>query len=360
MNARERFLETLRFGKPDRIYYQPEWLFGETIKRWQKEGMPADCHVEDFLGFDRFECIPINMGLIPGFEEVVFEETKDCVIATGADGVKAMNFKVKPAMAHYLEFPVKDRTTWENYKEKMNPGSPARYPRFWDDLKRCWKGRDYPLGIHAGSFYGWPRNWIGMESFSLMLYDDPILVKEICDYIGDFVLKVIEKAVSEVDLDFALIWEDLGFKTGPLISPALFREFMLPNYKRITTFLKGHGIDIIIVDSDGNNDVMMPLWIEGGVSGIYPLEVAANSDPIALRKQYSKKLQLIGGIDKRVLAHSKDEIEKEVMSKVPWLLEQGGYIPWVDHAVPPDVPLENYLYYRKLLKEISFKIFGTA
>lgn len=354
MNARERYRETLKFGKPDRIFYFPEWRFEETIKRWQREGMPVDCHFDDFFGFDRYECVPINMGLLPLFEEVVIEETKDYKIAIGVDGVKAKNFKVKPAMAHYLEFPVKDRKTWNEYKERLNPNSPARYPRFWNDLKRCYKDRDYPLGIHAGSFYGWPRNWIGVENFSLMLYDNPELVKDICDYIGDFVIKVIERAVLEIELDFALIWEDLGFKTGPLISPELFREFMLPNYKRVTKFLIEHKIDIIMVDSDGNNDVIIPLWLEGGVSGIYPLEIAANSEPVRLRKEYGKKLQLMGGIDKRELAKTKKEVEKEIMSKIPWMFEQGGYIPMVDHAVPPDVPLENFLYYRQLLKEISY------
>ncbi len=360
MNARERFVETLRFGSPDRIYYEPEGLFPETIKRWQKEGMPVDCHVEDFFGFDRFECVPVSLGLLPLFEEVVIEETKDYIIAVGVDGVKAKNFKVKPAMAHYIEFPIKNRSDWESYKERLNPNSPARYPRFWDDLKRCWKDRDYPLGIDVGSFYGWPRNWIGVENFSLMFHDDPKLVRDICDYIGNFVIKVIEKTVEEVELDFARIWEDLGFKTGPLISPAHFKEFMLPNYKKLTKILKAHNIDIILVDSDGNNDVIIPLWLEGGVSGIYPLEVAADSNPIALRKQYGRNLQLIGGIDKRLLAKGKRDIEKEVMSKVPWLLEQGGYIPLADHVIPPDVPLENYLYYRELLKEISIKIFGSA
>lgn len=81
---------------------------------------------------------------------------------------------------------------------------------------------------------------------------------------------------------------------------------------------------------------------------------------IRLRKEYGKSLQLMGGIDKRKLAKTKKEVEKEVMSKIPWMFEQGGYIPMVDHAVPPDVPLENFLYYRQLLKEISYKIFGCA
>jgi uroporphyrinogen decarboxylase len=61
---------------------------------------------------------------------------------------------------------------------------------------------------------------------------------------------------------------------------------------------------------------------------------------------------MIGGIDKRVLSRGKSEIKQEVMSKVPWLLEQGGYIPSVDHAVPADVPYENYIYYLGLLREV--------
>ena len=74
---------------------------------------------------------------------------------------------------------------------------------------------------------------------------------------------------------------------------------------------------------------------------------------MALRKKYCQGLLIIGGIDKRVLSKDKKAIEKEVMSKVPFLIEQGGYIPIVDHTVPPDVPFEDFLYYRELIRKIA-------
>ena len=91
------------------------------------------------------------------------------------------------------------------------------------------------------------------------------------------------------------------------------------------------------------------------MNGFWPLEVAAGMDPVALRKKYGKQILLIGGIDKRVLAQDKKAIEKEVMGKVPFLVSQGGYIPSLDHTVPPDVSFENYMYYLQLIKAVSFE-----
>ncbi len=353
MNARQRFLETLKFGRPDRPFLLPHWFFEETLERWQGEGLPADVDPGEFFGFDRYEVIPVCVGLFPPFRVQVLEESSERRVLIDSDGVMKEEKKPYPSMPRFLKFPVKDRESWEKLKERLNPASPARYPRWWDDRKRSWKDRDYPLGINAGSFYGWPRNWIGVENLSYLLYDDPDLVADMCRYLADFIVKVMERAVEEVELDFALIWEDLAFKTGPLISPELFRKFMLPGYKKVTLFLKGHGIDIILVDSDGNCDVIMPLWIEGGVTALYPFEVAAGSNALATREKYGKKLAIIGNIDKRALAKGKKEIEEEVLSKVPPLLASGGYIPFVDHCVPPDVPFENFCYYLNLIRDLG-------
>jgi uroporphyrinogen decarboxylase len=355
MNYRERYLETARFGNPDRAFLVPQWFWNETILRWQKEGMPADVHIVHYFGFDRYEVVPINLGLVPPFEVETLEvdEAERTAVIRASDGSIQKIFLDKPelSMPLWLDYPIKTREDWEEYKKRLNPKSPCRYPAWWDDYKRSVKDRDYPLGISVGSFYGWVRNWMGVERLSYMLYDDPNFIREIDEYIADFVIEVTRKAVEELDLDFALFWEDLGMKVGPLISPKHFREIMLPCYKRVTEFLRKNGIDIIWVDSDGNNDPIIPLWLEGGVNGIYPLEVAADQDAVALRKKYGKDLLLMGNIDKRVLARTKEEIEREVLKKVPWLAMQGGYFPFVDHSVPPDVPLENFQYYLDLVKQ---------
>jgi len=76
-------------------------------------------------------------------------------------------------------------------------------------------------------------------------------------------------------------------------------------------------------------------------------------DVVAMRKKFGRNLIIEGGIDKRVLSKGKKEIEEEVNKKVPELLKDGGYFPGIDHSLPPDVPLENYLYYLKLIREIG-------
>jgi uroporphyrinogen-III decarboxylase len=148
------------------------------------------------------------------------------------------------------------------------------------------------------------------------------------------------------------MWEDMAYKTGPHLSPAMFRRFMLKPYQKITSCLRDHGVDLIFVDCDGNPEALVPLWLEGGVNGIYPLERAAGVDPVEWRRKYGRELRLIGGIDKRAMAAGPEAIDAELEHVAP-LLQDGGYIPWCDHLVPPDVPLQNYLYYLERMKEAT-------
>ena len=97
----------------------------------------------------------------------------------------------------------------------------------------------------------------------------------------------------------------------------------------------------------------IPIWLESGINYVWPLAQAAGNDTVALRKKYGKDMILGGAIDKRALVKGKEAIKEEVMSKVPFLLEKGGYFPSVDHVVPPNVTLENYWYYINTLREVA-------
>jgi uroporphyrinogen decarboxylase len=134
------------------------------------------------------------------------------------------------------------------------------------------------------------------------------------------------------------------YKTGPLISPAMFREFVLPGYQRVTAVLAQHGVELSWVDCDGNIEALIPLWIEGGVRGFYPLEVASGMDAGALKRQYGHEIVMWGNVDKRALAKGQAAIDTEIARLAP-VAAAGGFIPLVDHGVPDDVPYEHYLYY---------------
>jgi len=356
MSARERFHATFEYGQPDRVFLHPQWVFHDTRKRWLREGLPHDQHFNAYFGYDRLEMVPLSAGPWPAIETKVVEQATEWRIVEDEFGGRVKQWTDREiGMSQWLRYPIRDRAGWEAWKTRLDPEAAVRYPPYWDDYRRSVADRDYPLGIHAGSYYGWLRNWIGMENLALWYYDDPGLVHEMTEFLGDFVLRLMDRALNELPgLDYALVWEDMAMKTGPLISPALFRKFMTPVLKRVTRRLHEHGIRIIMVDCDGKVDDLLPCWLEADVNLVYPLEVASDCDPLRYRQKYGRQLLLIGAIDKRVLRDgcTRAQIEAEVMGKVPELVRQGGYSPFVDHAVPPDVPFANFKYYMDLVHEV--------
>jgi len=127
---------------------------------------------------------------------------------------------------------------------------------------------------------------------------------------------------------------------------------MTPRYRRITDLLYGHGVALIGLDSDGNTEELLPIWIDCGINAHFPIEIAAGMDPIRLRKQYGRNLIIIGGTDKRNLAKGKNEIDQEV-AKSRELLKDGGYFVNCDHHIPPDVPYGNLVYFCSEVNELS-------
>ncbi|MHB8993615.1 MAG: uroporphyrinogen decarboxylase family protein [Armatimonadota bacterium] len=355
MTSRERFHETFHYGTPDRVFMHPQWVFGETRERWYTEGLPRDVHFNTYFGFDRMEMAPVNFSPWPALETNVVEKGENWDIVEDELGGRLKRWNDREiGMSQWITYPVRGREQWEILKQRLNADDPIRYPEYWADYKRAVKDRDYPLGIHGGSYYGWIRNWVGMEHLALWYMDHPDLIHEMTEFISDFMLKLLERALTEMDFDYALLWEDMCYKAGPLISPAAFREYMIDPMKRVTSRLREAGIDIIMVDCDGQIDALLPLWLEAGVNLHYPLEVASECDPLKYREIYGKDLLFRGAIDKRIMRDgcTKADVEREVLSKVPEMWRQGGYGPFVDHAVPPDVPLELFKYYVDMVNDI--------
>jgi len=355
-----------------------------TIRRWYQEGLPqmdgippdipwgksvggslpfkVECKdLERVVNFDKPAVIfPVKSWIFPEFEVEVIEEFKDgSKIIVDEMGIKKRIGKENDSIPEYYEWPVKNRDSWERFKlKRLNPATPGRYTDNLNGAVEFYKNRDFPLmmGGEVG-FFGPLRYLLGEVKLLTSYYDQPDLIKEMINYLVDFWTEVYYPLLSKIKPDCFLIWEDMCYKTGPLISPEIFKEFMLPAYKKFTSLLKGNGVDIIIVDTDGNCWKLIPVFIEGGVTCIYPMEVAAEMDVVEVRKKFPK-LQMTGGIDKRVLAKDKSSIDRELEGKIPYMIKQGGYIPHIDHNVPPDVPFENFVYYRKRLEELIGKING--
>jgi hypothetical protein len=360
MTDRERFNDIMMGKSVDHVPNYELAVWTQTVDRWHAEGLPRDvCHWNWFEGEPRFGLDPrgfahIDVGMIPRFEPEVLEETDRYVVRRHEDGIVTRELKegavrgMRASMDQYIGHPVTDRGSWRAMRARYDAASPARYPLWWDGLKVQWEKRAYPLcllGNGTAGLYSQLRSWVGTEEISYLFYDDPGLVQEMVDWNVQFIIDVTARARREMRFDYFNFFEDMAGKGGPLLSPELFRKFLLPGYRRIIDEFRRTGIRFFWLDCDGDPRPLIPSMLEAGITCLWPLEIAAGIDPLEVRQEYGKDLALAGGIDKRELARDRAAIDAELDRRVPRLLESGGFIPHLDHAVPPDISLANFEYY---------------
>ena len=383
VSPKQRFLDIAHFKRPGDLSLLSSLNYANeaTFVEWAKQGAPEQIldagyrqsyfqftPVRTLAGIRSAGMADTKLGpgitvrggyppLVPGFEPRIIEEDERTVTYTNRGGqtariIRSSRFQ-RFQMPMYLDFPVKDRASWQEIKKHLEPETPERWPADWGAYVQEMNSRDEPLSLSVGSFFGYLREWVGVEGLLYMFYDDPALVEDMMDTVLHLETEIIKRTLPEIEVQYAVIWEDMCYKTGPLISPAMVKKYMVPRYKKITELLRSYGVDVIYLDSDGNVEQLVPLWLECGINFIWPFEVAAGNDVVAARKKYGRDLIIGGGIDKRALARDERAIRNEVMSKVPLLLEQGGYFPSLDHVIPPDVSLENYCHFINLMREVA-------
>lgn len=368
MDNRERFIRTLTFNGSDRtVLWEFNRWWPETLKRWYNEGLPPCKDPWDYFGFDKpFAIVPVNYMPIPSCYPRLLKEddryrydmtpwgtiTKS-IKGESFDPARGTSFSGMPS---YIRFPVKTRDDWEELKSRFDPYDVRRYPPyFWEDIVEYYNNlTEQPVRIWGGSFFGWIRYFMGYQNLIVSLFKDPDWIREMMEFFAEFNIKLMERAIRDIKIDVAIFWEDMAYRTGPHISPVMFRKFMLPNYKKVTNFLKDHQVRVRYVDSDGNIEPLIPLFIEGGINVIEPCEVQSGQDVVTLREKYGKKMAFIGGIDKKALIAGGHKLRDEIKRKLE-ILDEGGYIPSCDHMVPPDVPFKNYKEYIRLLKNHILK-----
>jgi hypothetical protein len=366
MNDRERFLATLRYQPVDRGMICDFGFWPETITTWHEQGLPRHVtyekysheHTDPFFGMDPYSGAgaSLNLGLTPDFGWTVLEDRGDHELVRQNDGVTVLRKKTMGSIPEHHGHLLTDRASWEeHYKPRLAIDAPDRYPGDFADWqhKHFSSLPDKPAAVWSGSLYGWLRDWMGVEAISYLVYDDEALFTEMVHTLADLTVHSLNLAFANgARYDAASMWEDMCYNGGPLLTPAIFKRILVPQYRRITDLLHAHGVDIVWIDCDGKIDDLIPLWLSCGVNTMFPIEVGTwGGDPVAMRKQYGRELLLMGGVDKHILAGSHADIEAHVKRLAP-LVEQGGYIPMPDHRVPPDVPYRNYLHYLKTARAL--------
>ena len=354
MTALERFGACMRYEPVDRA---PFWDWGawpETIERWKREGYDPEQHqpaatADPRLWFGHW-FFPV-----PPFERQVIEETDQHTIYVNHEGILMKERTDHPlsSMPQFLKFPVDTREEFRKFwSERMQTDLTARIGSGWPQQLREWRKQPMPLIIAAdrwGGFFGPLRNLVGVERLCTMFYDDPAFLEEMMDANADFIIAIMSQVLDVTDIDVFVFWEDMAYNQAPLISPAMARRYMLPRYRRVVDYLRGRGVEYFALDSDGQIDPLIPIWLDAGVNVLYPFEVQCGMDVLAVRRKYGRDLRLWGGVDKRALAKGPEAIDAELTRVRPLILE-GGYIPHTDHSCPPDISYGNCCYFLEKLE----------
>ena len=355
MTPRERYQAIMNFRRPDRPFI---WTFGTrkaTMDEWIKQGHPEGIPTERVLDYDWFDGIPLRSSHFPQFEHIIVEEKDGQVTYYDEEG--ALRTERRDAQGSgfvtrkWLKFPVENREDFLKMTERYDPEDVGRRGANIEEAKERSHTAERPVMYTIQGFYWTLRQWMGFEGLSVAFYDMPELVDEMMDFVLDFNVRLIRKHLNGAKLDCLMINEDMAYKTACMVSPDILRQKFLPRYRELVQEAKSICAEKVFVDSDGHISDLIPFWIEAGVEGTSPVEIASEQDIVEYAEKYPQFL-FLGGLDKRCLIGSKADVEAEVIPKAKKLYKRLGWIPAVDHAVPANAKFENFKYMIQLLKEL--------
>jgi uroporphyrinogen-III decarboxylase len=209
------------------------------------------------------------------------------------------------------------------------------------------------LQTHIGLFQALGvGDWASFADVLVLMADDPGLVRETMQQYADFVIRITQGILDQVEVDYVSFSEPIGSTEGPLISPPMYRDLALASYRPILDAFTRRGIETFVFATYGNARLLLPDILDAGFNALWAMEAETRDmDYRDLRREFGRELRLIGGIDLDRLMQGPDAIRRERSEKVPPLLKSGGYIPLADGRVRRQFPFEYYVYYREQLEE---------
>jgi uroporphyrinogen decarboxylase len=294
MNSRERVLISLHHKEPDQVPLFEPWIESEIVALLG--GDP--CTARERLGID---CLPL--GIHPSNTQAY------------GHGIDEWGRIFKHGQ--YGGGVVK------NYEDLERYTAPLSHAEDWfpqDNLSRLREKYANEFAFyfawHDCSF-GLSYLSMGMKDFFLSLYENPEFAKAVIERSTEWTIALVEQA-NKAEVDFILLGDDAAGNSRPMISPKMFRSFILPEYKKI---VKRSAVPVLW-HSDGHIEPLLPMIIEAGFAGVHSLEPKANLDLSAIKTQYGDKLVLAGNFDTTNILCQSDLVL--VRKEVERCISQGG------------------------------------
>ena len=324
----------------------------EADHDFHQQGVPADVSLEEYFEFDIGMFWFDQSFLLP--HETISED-EHYVEFTDEWGTLNKQFKHQQTTPDYIDFPIKNRATWEDGFKQRLAYAPDRID--WVEMRERYdslraKGKYIVLSILDPFECTWHK--IGPEFQFIYLIEQPEWMMQM--YAAD--TQLIEDAWEDIwgrglQPDALWLYGDIAYKNGMMFSPQHYKELLQPYHARLCDLAHRYGAQVIY-HTDGNITKGIPGLIGAGIDCLHPLEVKAGMDVRQLKKEFGDQLALMGNIDARLFQENdKPGLEKEIQNKLPVATKGGGYIYHSDHSIPPGTRLETYEFTHDLVKEFG-------
>ena len=350
MTGRERVNCMFQRRDHDRVP-RHDTYWPETIERWQREGFDGDHEAAlEILGSDFYSVGGSWPTPFPGRHETVTEDDQTETFVNDW-GETVRYWKHKSGTPEHIGFGCDTPRMWE-----------TRYKPAYIDLQLQVDAtgiqRQYAQGRRLGKWcfltalesFESTRHLMGDEIAMFAMADDPEWVMDVTRTYTDAVLGGLDAHLATgIEPDGLWIYGDMAYNHATMCSPAMYRQIIWPDHKRLADWGHEHGMKVIF-HTDGDVNGVMDLYLAAGFDCLQPLESKANMDIRKLCPKYGGEIAFFGNIDVMILgSNDRDRIENEVRTKLEAGKACKGYAYHSDHSVPPFVSWSTYRYLIKLL-----------
>jgi len=328
-------------GRPERVYFAELFLDGPVeaaiAKRFGlEEGLDRAerffelerrIRVQRFIGYDY-----VYQYHFQGFE---FPRSNQHTTADTAPAETAMGERT------WLDEHRGPVTTWEEFEKYPWP-EPGKF----DYSSLEWLQENLPDDVcmtsRAHSIFE-ELSWaFGLESLAYALYDDPDLVRAVVDRVGEVHLAAAKVHVQFDRMLFLFGGDDMGYKTGTLVSPDALREYVLPWHRKIAAVSHEAGRPYVLHTCGNVEDIMPDLAEDVGIDGRHSFEDTIESVEDFFRR-WGDKMAVLGGVDMDFLCRADEAAVGKRVREILDVCQGGRYCLGTGNSVANYVPVENYL-----------------
>ncbi|MCY3024116.1 MAG: hypothetical protein NTW87_34495 [Planctomycetota bacterium] len=335
--------------------------WGDALKKWVAQGMPADekgnaVDVVDHFGFDMagvggwFDWHPKR-----GFSEIV-QETAEWKIVRNGSGAALKWWKDKSGTPEHIDFHMKSREVWDkDYRRLVVDFDRQRLGDLKPVKENLAKRRAQGKWTHYGNQFIWEnmRGSMGDYTMYMSLVADPAWIHDYNRVYTDLFKKCFTILFEEVGKpDGIWLYEDLGYRDRLFCSPKTLETLIFPYYKEMVDFFHSYDLPVVL-HSCGFQEPMIPLAIQAGFDALNPMEVKAGNDILKFAEKYGDRLVFVGGLDARILESGDHKvIRRGVTDFIKGMRKRKArFVYGSDHSLSTNINYKDFLYSLEIYRD---------